>query len=302
LKMYAECIPCQVKVRFRDISMLFSDENVRLKYMKIIIDELNNCLKHDMDNTVIIATRLFRLVKKLAGNDDPYRNEKMKANRLGMKLYEELKGKLKLLSGTERYMFSVKAALIGNSLDLGVASYTPPPIHKIAEEMKMVKVHYEGHLRLLEILKSKPTILYLLDNSGEAALDKLYSEELRRRGAYVIAVVKKGAFQNDVTTSEVEELKLDESFDSIVDTGTDGASIILEEVSPKFRNLLEEVDVIISKGMAHYEYLTEIEKLLNKPVLYMFKAKCTPIASSLKVSTGSYVALFKLINSRMGLR
>jgi len=53
------------------------------------------------------------------------------------------------------------------------------------------------------------------------------------------------------------------------------------------KKLIKECDLIIAKGMAHYEYLTELN--LNKPIIYMLKAKCKPIAQNLNIQQGSYV-------------
>ena len=133
------------------------------------------------------------------------------------------------------------------------------------------------------------TIAYLLDNAGEAALDRLLAEELRARGAYVIAVVKSGSFQNDVTINEVGSLRLKDSFDDVIPSGTDGSSIFINEVSSRLKEVLTECDLIISKGMAHYEYLSNYEDKTGKQILYMLRAKCGPIARELSVPKNAFV-------------
>ena len=45
----------------------------------------------------------------------------------------------------------------------------------------------------------------------------------------------------------------------------------------------------MSKGMANFEYLTEIEEKLGKPLLYLLVAKCRPIAEELLVPQGTPV-------------
>jgi len=86
---------------------------------------------------------------------------------------------------------------------------------------------------------------------------------------------------------------LENSFDGIVETGTDGASVFLSEIQRELLELLERADLVIAKGMAHYEYLSEISGELGAPILYMLKAKCEIVASSLSVQKGSYAAVLQ---------
>ena len=86
------------------------------------------------------------------------------------------------------------------------------------------------------------------------------------------------------------ELKLHDSFDDLVETGSDAASIFMNELGKEAKDTLKTADLVIAKGMAHYEYLSDKLNLLGKPVLFLLRAKCRPVASSLGVRVGDYVA------------
>ncbi len=282
----SECIPCQVQVRYRDLAKLVSSEEDRIEFLKNIAKLLIKELDKGNRSAPLIATKLYRYIKSALKNEDPYWNEKIKANLEGLRLYEKFRELLE--NSDDELILAVKIALIGNSIDFGVAQYDVPKIEELCNALNYMRLHGINNLQLLNNVENK-LILYLMDNSGEAALDKILAEVLRRRRAKVIGVVKGGAFQNDVTIREVDMLRLHESFDEIVSTGTDAASIFIDEISEELKKYLMNCDLIIAKGMAHLEYITEIQRVIDKPVMYLVKAKCRPIANYLKVNVGDYV-------------
>ncbi len=290
MKFKTRCIPCQVEVRYRDVIKLFRDEERRYRYMMDIVKMLHDLARENRDPAPVVATHMFRYLKTESGVDDPYREEKIKANNEGLKLLEKLEEHLDTVgSDLERFELTTRIVLLGNSIDLGVAGYRPPSVTDLIREIESIEV--KGRLPMIR----KKRILYLLDNAGEAVLDRLLARELQRLDNEVIAVVKGGAFQNDITVREVPEAGLDQDFTDIVTTGTDAASIFLEEIDRELMDIIRDCDLILAKGMAHYEYITEIEDKLQVPIIYMMKAKCEPIAEEAGVSKGSYIILRRRI-------
>lgn len=80
-------------------------------------------------------------------------------------------------------------------------------------------------------------------------------------------------------------------FEEVMDTGADGPGIDWEQASEGFLALVENADLIVSKGMANFECLYPRE--LTASVFFLFKAKCEPIQEYLKASPDSFVALWK---------
>ncbi|HDI02501.1 MAG TPA: DUF89 family protein [Ignisphaera sp.] len=294
MKLYAECISCILSIRYRDIAKIVIDENRRLDLMKGILKLLNELIneKH-MLNTVKIATELYRFIKRSTGVEDIYRDEKLLANRNALELYRELHSKLySIPRDRDRLIFAMRFSLIGNAIDYGVANYVPPSINELVQKAMSMNIYGNLDEAIDFLLKSK-RVVFLLDNAGEAVLDRLLSDTLRSMGKQVIAIVKSGSFQNDITIKEAREAGLYESFDEVIESGSDAASIILEEVNDRVKEILKDIDVVISKGMANYEYLTEVSNIIGKPIVYILMAKCRPIASELNVPIGSPVVIFK---------
>ena len=290
VKLSVECIPCVLDVRSREVLMKYGDAWTAVNVMIELMKEYMELLISGETNVTIIATKLFRKTKQLIDDPDPYRELKHEANRNGLELYYKLRKYIRHLAPRKRLRLAVRASLIGNSLDLGVSGYEPPSTRELLGLVDSIEVVGENNIGLLKDVRGK-LVVYLLDNAGEAALDRLLADELRALGAYVIGIVKSGSFQNDITEDEIDELSLKESFDEIIGTGSDASSIFFDEINNKARQVLEEADLIVSKGMAHYEYLSDYETndKDGKTVLYMLKAKCNPVARNLGVEKGSYV-------------
>jgi uncharacterized protein with ATP-grasp and redox domains len=129
--------------------------------------------------------------------------------------------------------------------------------------------------RLRRDLGKARTLVYVLDNCGEAVLDKICIRTLK--GLYpnlsITALVRGKPACNDVTMEEAREIGLDALVD-VVGNGDDTPGTVLSRISDEARALLESADVIISKGMGNYETLCGCG--LN--VYYMLLCKCERFA------------------------
>lgn len=286
MKVKARCVSCLVEVRERELEKLFSDPGIKMEYMVKILNRYSEILKENPKTPAEVSTSLFRYLKELTGIEDPYKDDKEYANTIALKVYHELKRQMEKMSPELRLELAVKASLVGNALDLGVKDYDFDP-HSIYDEIQSLKLEIDDSWIFNNVKGLR--IAFLLDNSGEAVLDRLLAEELENRGAITTAIVKGGAFQNDVTVKEAEKIGLSKSFSEVISTGTDGASVFLDEISEKCRTALLKADLIVAKGMAHFEYIGEVKDEIGKKIVFMLKTKCKPIAETLKVPLNSYV-------------
>ena len=72
---------------------------------------------------------------------------------------------------------------------------------------------------------------------------------------------------------------------TIIDNGSDAPGTLLDHCSPAFREQFTRAPLIIAKGQANYETLSEI----RAPVFFLLQAKCRVIADDLGVPIGSVV-------------
>jgi uncharacterized protein with ATP-grasp and redox domains len=87
---------------------------------------------------------------------------------------------------------------------------------------------------------------------------------------------------------DAEAVGMIEEADLVISTGTDAVGVNLSEVSDEFLDMYQSADIILSKGMANWETLTEYEAPC--PTLFLFRAKCEPVATSVGIPLRENVA------------
>jgi len=294
MKLRAECVPCIFLARFRELEKLIEDEQQRLKAVLDLLELYARLTKYTLEGTVL-ATELFRFVKKISGNHDPYFEDKVAANEA---MREVLPKALELLDSAksefEKLEIACKVVTYGNTIDPAVAGHS---YDFASAEREMRRVRFKvNHLKLFyEDLKRlrRGKIVYLVDNAGEAVLDNVLVGFLKELGFSVAVAVKGGSYQNDVTVNDVHMTGLDRTADEILSTGSDASSLLLDQLSREFVEELNAADIIVAKGMAYYEtpkaYLDEIKP----PMLFLLMAKCRAVADSLGVKPGDCVAYYR---------
>lgn len=291
MKLEPECIICQIKVRTKELLSLLKDKKEVLKalsnVLKILIEGVEKNLPVNQ-----VATYAFRYVKKVSSCEDPYKEYKEETNITAEKLAPKMELKLEEIENPiERFRRACIVATLSNVIDPGVAGHAFKE-KELIEKLLHEKPYIDDTGKLLQHVKNSKNILYLADNSGEIFFDKILIKELKKYGTKVTFVVKSGAFQNDVMLEDALKVGIDKVADEVITTGSDAAGIILEECSKEFMKKLEEADLIIAKGLANYESLTEYINIIKKPIAYFLVAKCEPIARSFKAKRGSSIIKF----------
>ena len=123
-------------------------------------------------------------------------------------------------------------------------------------------------------------ILYLLDNCGEAFLDRLLLERFRDN---VTLGVRGRPILNDVTRRELADSGLD-GF-PVIDTGDAAPGVSLRNSSPEFLRAMENAELIIAKGQGNFESIEG--GFTAAPIYFLFRAKCDVIRRHLGVEADS---------------
>ncbi len=277
------CYPCLEKLARKTAELAGSDNRARAELMDKGISYLSEIFSESLIPTTM-AGEIQRVIRREANCRDPFAEIKQKemdiAKQFSDKFYPPSSAGL---------MELIKYAVKGNSIDFFVS------IDKLSEEIKKpVTFSHDDAALLLDILKqmhrSKVTkkILYLVDNAGECFFDLPLVKRLELYGN-LYYVVKEAPVQNDLTMDDLKKTGIRDRFKNVITSGTDTPGLDLSLASPEFMSLYYDADLIIAKGMGHYETLTEVE--LPAPTFLLMKAKCRPIALSLGVNLNSYTAI-----------
>lgn len=227
-----------------------------------------------------VAAMAQRAVRSVSGNGDPF----LPVKRKEMTVAAELAARLQQRYGADPRSLITLAA-VGNSLDF---FRELSEVEKEVEEKVFFAIDDIGVA--IERLAGSKRVLYLADNAGECFFDLPLLVFLRRT-AVVVYAVKEAPVQNDLTIRDLEREGVLERFQPVITTGTDSPGLDWEQASAAFKKELAAADLIIAKGMGYYETLPVLN--LGRPVFYLLKAKCGPVAEDIGVAVNSYVAMLK---------
>jgi len=238
-----------------------------------------------------IASRIHRRAYELLKNQDPFAELKQKGNMQAAEVCREVRNTL------VTFHDYILASVIGNTFDYGVKGHTVEENFSVFFRKEFSQGLTIDHSDEIASLCSR--VVYLSDNCGEIVFDRLLIEYLKEQGAYVTLAVKESPILNDASLQDVQDLGLKSIADQITTTGG-GAEIgiCMENIPYDLRQAISRCTIIISKGMANFESLSEMDNL--PPVAYLLAAKCKPVADELNVPVGSKIAVLRCDGNRHG--
>jgi uncharacterized protein with ATP-grasp and redox domains len=283
MKITELCIDCLLSRVNLECSLCHADSTLTETAMtecRKLMDEIRSePLSHPQ-----IASRIHRRAYDILGNPDPFAELKALGNQQAREVTKEIR---RDLSTFREY---VLASVIGNTFDYGVKGHTVEKNFSV-----FFRREYAKGLTIDDTEKIAPLcsrVVYLSDNCGEIILDHLLIEYLKEQGSHVTLALKEAPILNDATLKDALDLGFDTLVDRITTTGG-GAEIGIcrENIPEDLRTALEKCTIIIAKGMANYESLSEMDNL--PPVAYLMAAKCKPVADEVGVPLGSKIALLQ---------
>jgi hypothetical protein len=236
--------------------------------------------------SLVIATKIHKMVREATGNPDPYRAIKEREMVLARELYSELSlrpNRNNLCENELRGYLQLAAA--ANAIDFF------KDLDSIRDDIREpVSFVTDDSDRLQAKLKNASKVLYLADNAGELYFDLPLVKHMKQF-AQVTYVVKPSPVQNDLTLEDVRRSGLVGDLGRVMTTGVASPGIVFSLASDRFKQEFESADLVFAKGMGHYEALSELP--LQGRFFYCLKAKCQPVADSLGVPIDSYVAMLQ---------
>lgn len=275
MRVHPECFPCfrrQCRIAL-DLGGINGGEGARMAE-----EAMKEIQEADLAKSPAHATtRMHRALRRLMGRD-PFREVKTRYNGKALALCDSLREKVSR-SG-DPLLTASRLAIAGNVIDFGI--YTSIDIEGTVGRAlrEPLAVDHAGAFR--RAVEGAGDVLYLLDNAGEAAFDRLLIEELGARGKDVTAVAKASPVINDCTLEDARQVGL-EGACRVVENGSDAVGTILETTSRDFRELFGRAGLVISKGQGNFETLLEEER----EVFFLFQSKCAVVSGVLGLPQGS---------------
>jgi uncharacterized protein with ATP-grasp and redox domains len=282
LKTHPRCAPCLLsRVQF-EAELSTKDTELQKKAILAGIEVLREYFVDGLP-AEYLSTKIHREAYRVLGDIDPYIEKKKQSNEAAKKLLPLAR---EFVSEKDSLQRAILVAIIGNSFDFGVLGYDAEK--EIVKEtmLKQFKsgLDVDDSDRIKALLGN---VVYLADNCGEIIFDTLLFEEIRKLGGKLTLVVRGAPILNDVTMKEVLELGLDKMVDRVLTTGSNAIGVCLKEAPPELVEALGNASLVISKGMANYETMSEYN---FRPIAYLLKTKCESVAEAMGLKKNMNVA------------
>ena len=277
MKTYLDCYPCFLRQALEASRMVGADEEQQRLALNRVLDLLRQV---DASRTPPeIGDQVHRIVRQETGAADPYRAAKARSTREALALYPRLKERL--ARADDPLDTAIRLSIAGNIIDFG-----PAPRYELWEVVERVLAQpfeIDDGGAFHDALSHAGQVLYLADNAGETVFDRLLIETLvETYPLSVLYAVKGGPVLNDATVEDAQAAGLDRVAD-VIHTGTDAPGTILGQCSKAFRQVYDAANVVIAKGQANYETLSDEDK----GIFFLLQLKCPVIARDVGATIGS---------------
>lgn len=285
MKTNFHCIPCIMRQTINAVDLAVEDDAIRRKAINAILAYLQ-----DIDyNTEppAIGREVNRLLVEITGNKDPFRHIKVQYNKVALALMDNMRRLV--FQNPDPVQTAAKLAVAGNIIDFK-AGNRETHLKAISDNIGSLNFEINHFEKFLDDLKSARTILYLADNAGEIVFDRLFIEMVQRYypelGLQFTVMVRGQPVMNDATREDALMVGLDQ-IARVVDNGDSAPATILPNISDEARQIYEQADLVISKGVGNYEALDEETRL----IYYLLRIDC-PL-TSVVVNAGEGNLVFK---------
>ncbi len=285
MKIRYQCFPCIVNQAIKVA------EQTGLENKEQLLRDVFGFL-HDMDyqlTTPEVIGEIFEMIKRYTGNEDPYKETRDYYNRLFDDLIPEYREKIN--QADDPFYLAVLYAIIGNIIDFN-------PIHNTMLDDVMNQINLLANLKLevddSQDLKEKiigsKSLLYLGDNCGEICMDKLLLEQIHKLNPdlQIWFGVRGKPVVNDSIEEDAYLVGIDQ-YAQILSNGDRSLGTVLNRVSKEFMEVYKQADIIIAKGQANYECLSEE----RKKIFFLLMTKCNLIANDIGVPEKKMICMKK---------
>lgn len=280
-RLNPQCIFCLLNKHLNDLKTT--------EYMQGILKIIGNA---DINMSAPEIVEQINEFKASLGETSDFSEIKRYFNSLMLSLEKEIESQIEYSKNPLKT--AVKYAMAGNFIDFGAMDNVQE--EKLKENLnnaQSILVNDDEFEKFESEISTAHRIVYLIDNCGEIVLDKLLIKQILRlnSGVKVDVIVRGKPVLNDCTIDDAKLVGLDKLV-TVTGNGTAIPGTVLNRISPEVKSIIDNADLIISKGQGNFETLHHC----GKNIYYLFLCKCKMFAERFGVDnfTGIFVSEFKL--------
>ena len=265
--MNATCLACHFAKNLETASAL-GDEKTAIAFARELMQMY-------LDAPDEVASPYFGpgvsdLFQKYYGlGEDRYIREKLESNRFVMERFDTIQSRVQ--AQPDPVYAGLQFSILGNYLDFS-ALQGKVSFEKLDEMLDMglqMELDRDCYARLCGELETASHLLYLTDNAGEIAFDRIFAEEIAKKYPHlqITFCVRGGPALNDALREDAEAVGVPFP---VIDNGTCIGGTELSQLGQEAMEAFRRADVILAKGMGNNETLYGC----GYNVYYAFLVKC----------------------------
>ena len=261
------CTQCLLKKHLTNYPDTSTEEE-RLTYIRRLFSILTDIAPGE--SSPVIVNRILTLQKEMFGQFVDYTEIKKHFNQLMLEQEDWIYADIS--SAADPIRRAVQYVMKGNYIDFGVLSdVNSEKLMELLSQAKDQAIDDQIFEELMQDLTSAKNMVLLTDNCGEIVLDKLLVRTIMSQfpDLQIHVIVRGGHALNDATMEDACQVGLPDLVE-VIGNGTCLQGTYLPDISKEARDLLEQADVILSKGQGNFESL----QYCGLNIYYLFLCKC----------------------------
>ena len=261
------CTQCLLKKHLTNYPDTATEEE-RLTYIRRLFSILTDIAPGE--SSPVIVNRILTLQKEMFDQFVDYTDIKKHFNQLMLEQEDWIYADIS--SAPDPIRRAVQYVMKGNYIDFGVLSdVNSEKLMELLSQAKDQTIDEQIFEELMQDLTSAKNMVLLTDNCGEIVLDKLLVRTIMSQfpDLQIHVIVRGGHALNDATMEDACQVGLPDLV-KVIGNGTCLQGTYLPDISKEARDLLEQADVILSKGQGNFESL----QYCGLNIYYLFLCKC----------------------------
>ncbi len=271
-RLTSACISCLTKGHIDKYPEGTSEEQ-QIEYKQRTLQILGNATENE--SAPMIVNKLDKLRLEMFGMNIDYSDIKQYFNEYVMKKQSRIEAEVS--EAEDKLMRALQYSMTGNYIDFGaMESVSEEKFEELLSNAKNISLDDAEYKNLKNDLETAKRLVFLHDNCGEVVFDHVLIKTLKNiyPNLHITSMVRGVPVLNDATIDDARQIGLTDTVE-VVGNGSTIAGTCLEDLSKEALEVVQNADVIISKGQGNFETLYGCG--LN--VYYLFMCKCTLFAN-----------------------
>lgn len=288
MRIQEKCIPCIISQTIKTADMVgLKDKDDLLRKVFAFLSSV----EFKGSSTPELIGEIFLLLKKETGNYDPYKEVRAYYNKMFLEQLPELERRLS--KSNNPFSEAVKYAIIGNIIDFNpIHNLLLSDINSYFAKFEKEPLAVDDSALLVQEIRKAAALVYLGDNCGELCLDKILIKKIKEinPSCHVFFVTRGEPVVNDSVEEDAYAVNMD-AYATVISNGDSSLGTVLHRTSKEFQEIYQKADIVIAKGQANYECLSDEEK----NIYFLLMTKCGVIADDIGVAEMKMLCMRKIV-------